>query len=36
VLTVRTPEGPIELAIAADQVAWLRSRLAGADLPSAG
>ncbi len=31
VLTLRTPEGPIELAVAADQVAWLRDRLAGAD-----
>ncbi len=35
VLTVDTPEGPIELAVAADQVDWLRSRLAGADLPTA-
>lgn len=34
VLTVRTPEGPIELAVAADHVDWLRSRLAGADLPA--
>jgi hypothetical protein len=35
VLTLRTPEGPIELAVAADQQDWLRGRLAGADLPPA-
>ena len=35
VLTVRTPEGPIELAVAADQAEWLRNRLAGADRPAA-
>jgi len=35
VLTVRTPEGPIELAVAADQVDWFRDQLAGADLPAA-
>ncbi len=36
VLTVHTPEGRIELAVAADQVDWLRTRLAGADLPAPG
>ena len=34
VLTVHTPEGPAELAVRADQVEWLRDRLAGADLRS--
>jgi hypothetical protein len=35
VLTTRTPEGPAEVAIRAGQVEWLRSRLAGTDLPPA-
>jgi hypothetical protein len=36
VLTVRTPEGRIELAVADDQVDWVRTRLTGADLPAPG
>ncbi len=34
VLTVHTPQGPIELAVAADQVDWVRTRLAGSGLPA--
>jgi hypothetical protein len=34
VLTVRTTEGNVDLAVAAGQVDWLRGQLAGAELPT--